>query len=140
MSSKQAPCLARTIGRAALLRHLYLLQEDQSLFESSTFKIILQLSVSSDQPFKNQSEETTRQKDSNDVLFSLFDKLPLKTKFLELNEQATLIKAGQPYTLYTQDTYMEFYDLICELLKSFTTAVKGLLTSRNKSANPTQRS
>jgi len=61
-------------------------------------------------------------------------------KFPELNEQATLIKAGKPYALYTQDTYMEFHHLICELLKSFTTAVKGLLASHNKSADPTQGS
>ena len=140
MGSKQAPCLAGTIERAALLRHLYLLQEDWSSFESSAFtyrnSLCKVISFKFDKPSENQSEETTGQRDSDDALFSLFDKLLLKMKFPELNEQATLIKAGKPYALYTQDTYMECHHLICELLESFTTAVKGLLASRNKSAKP----
>ena len=87
-----------------------------------------------DKPSEDQSKETTGWRDSDDALFSLFNKLLLKTKFPELNKQAS-----KPYALYTQDTYMEFHHLVCELLKSFTTAVKGLLASCNKSADPIQR-
>lgn len=92
------------------------------------------------EPSSDQSEETTGRKDSDDALFSLFDMLPLQSKFPELNKQAALIKAGKPYALYTQHTYLEFHKLVCELLESFTTAVAQLLASRGKSADPTQGS
>jgi hypothetical protein len=52
----------------------------------------------------------------------------LHTKIPKI-EQIALVKAGQPFELYTKETCMEFHKLLCELLKCFKAGLIGLSKS-----------
>ena len=49
----------------------------------------------------------------------------------KLAEQAVLSQKGEEYTLYTEETYLEFHHLLCALLKAFMGALKALEKCHN---------
>ena len=64
----------------------------------------------------------------------------LHTKLPKIEEQIALVKAEQPFKLYTKETCMEFHLLLCELLERFETALAAVLKFRGIGDVPTEGS
>ena len=81
---------------------------------------------------EERSTKILAQRRNDQILLFSLSKLSINAEIPKLRELANKpVAEGEPYAIYTQDTYWEFHLLLCELLQSFRKALDNLTTSRD---------